>query len=40
MLAKALTITGTPAFVVGSALYPGALDLSALKDLIAHSRMR
>ena len=28
-------ITGTPAFVVGSELAPGALDMKGLKDLIA-----
>jgi protein-disulfide isomerase len=33
-LAKALGITGTPAFVSGMELAPGALDLNGLKDLI------
>jgi protein-disulfide isomerase len=36
-LAKDLGITGTPGFVVGNAIYPGALDLSALKDLVARA---
>lgn len=34
-LAKDLGVTGTPAFVVGTELHPGALDLKALKELIA-----
>lgn len=37
-LAKELGITGTPAFVVGTELYPGALDLTALKELIARAQ--
>jgi|GEM_PF-49252 len=39
-LAKDLGITGTPAFVVGTELYPGALDLKALKELIARAQAR
>lgn len=39
-LAKDLGITGTPAFVVGNELVPGAMDLPALKDLIARARTR
>lgn len=38
VLAKELGITGTPAFVVGTELYPGALELSALKDLVARAK--
>ena len=39
-LARALGIDGTPAFVVGDELIPGAVDLEALKALIARSRSR
>ncbi len=39
-LARALGIDGTPAFVVGDELIPGAGDLEALKALIARSRSR
>ena len=37
-LATALGIRGTPAFVIGKALVPGAVDLSTLKKLIAEAR--
>lgn len=37
-LAQKLRIQGTPAFVVGDALVPGAVDLQQLKDLIATAR--
>lgn len=37
-LARALEINGTPAFVVGSELVPGAVSLQRLKDLIAQAR--
>ena len=37
-LAKALGINGTPAFVIGDELVPGALDLAALKRLIVDAR--
>jgi protein-disulfide isomerase len=37
-LAKELGIGGTPAFVVGNELVPGAMDLAALKDLVAQRR--
>jgi hypothetical protein len=33
-LRKDLGITGTPGFIVGTELVPGALDLNGLKDLI------
>ncbi|MDF0644448.1 MAG: DsbA family protein [Nitrospira sp.] len=36
-LAKDLGITGTPGFIVGTELVPGALDLKGLKDLIARA---
>jgi protein-disulfide isomerase len=39
-LAKDLGITGTPAFVVGNEIGPGAMDLRALKDLVARARTR
>jgi protein-disulfide isomerase len=34
-LAKDLGINGTPGFVVGTEMVPGALDLAAMKELIA-----
>ncbi len=37
-LAKTLGITGTPAFIVGHDLVPGALDLKTLQELVAHKR--
>jgi len=37
-LAKELGITGTPGFIVGTELAPGALDLKALKELIARAQ--
>ncbi len=37
-LAQALGIRGTPAFVIGDTLYPGALDISSLKSLVAQAR--
>jgi protein-disulfide isomerase len=36
-LAKELGITGTPGFIVGTELVPGALDLNGLKELIARA---
>jgi protein-disulfide isomerase len=36
-LAKDLGISGTPGFIVGTELVPGALDLNGLKDLIARA---
>jgi protein-disulfide isomerase len=36
-LAQELGIFGTPGFIVGTELVPGALDLNGLKDLIARS---
>jgi protein-disulfide isomerase len=37
-LAKDLGISGTPGFIVGKELVPGAMDLEGLKDLIARAR--
>ncbi len=37
-LASALAIRGTPAFVIGNTLVPGAIDLPALKRLVAAAR--
>jgi protein-disulfide isomerase len=37
-LADALDITGTPAFIVGDTIIPGAMSASALKQLIATAR--
>ena len=37
-LAKALNINGTPAFVIGDQLVPGAVDLATLKKLVAKAR--
>ena len=37
-LAKDLGISGTPGFIVGTELVPGALDLNGLKDLVARAR--
>jgi protein-disulfide isomerase len=38
-LAKDLGISGTPGFIVGTEMVPGALDLKGLKDLIARAGM-
>ena len=37
-LAEALDINGTPAFVVGNSLTPGAVDVETLKRLVAKAR--
>ncbi|MCU0895135.1 MAG: DsbA family protein [Rhodospirillales bacterium] len=37
-LAQKLRIQGTPAFIVGDALVPGAIDLEQLKDMVATAR--
>jgi len=37
-LARALGLNGTPAFVVGTQIAPGALDLDALKRLVEEAR--
>ena len=37
-LANALDIRGTPGFIIGEHIVPGAIDLDALKDLVAGAR--
>ncbi len=37
-LAQALDINGTPAFVVGDTLVPGATDMAGLRELVAAAR--
>ncbi len=37
-LAQALGITGTPGFVVGDRIFPGATDLETMKKLIEQAR--
>ncbi len=37
-LARQLGITGTPGFIIGNQIVPGAVDLATLKDLIAKAR--
>ena len=37
-LADALNIRGTPGFIIGNRIVPGALDLETLKDMIADAR--
>lgn len=37
-LAKSLNINGTPAFIIGNQLIPGAIDYATLKKLIAEAR--
>jgi len=37
-LANSLNITGTPAFVIGNEVIPGAIDLGSLKRLISEAR--
>jgi protein-disulfide isomerase len=37
-LADALGITGTPSFIVGQEVVPGAVDLRTLQSLIARAR--
>ena len=37
-LAEAFDITGTPAFVIGNHVIPGAIDLNTLKQLVAAAR--
>jgi protein-disulfide isomerase len=39
-LAQGLGIQGTPAFVIGSELVPGAVDLSTLKALVSQARAK
>jgi protein-disulfide isomerase len=37
-LADALDIHGTPAFIIGDKVVPGAVDLDALKTMVADQR--
>ena len=37
-LAEALNIHGTPGFIIGNRIVPGALDLDAMKNMIADAR--
>lgn len=37
-LAEALSIRGTPAFVIGDEVFPGAMDLNAFKQAVAAAR--
>jgi protein-disulfide isomerase len=37
-LAKALDLRGTPGFVIGDHIIPGAIDLDALKNMVADAR--
>ena len=39
-LAEALQIKGTPGFVIGSEIIPGAVDLGTLKEMIADARQQ
>jgi protein-disulfide isomerase len=39
-LADALDIHGTPAFIIGDHVVPGAVDLAALKTMVADARKR
>jgi protein-disulfide isomerase len=39
-LAEILEISGTPAFVIGDEIVPGALDMQSLKDMVAKVRSK
>ncbi|MFT6106661.1 MAG: protein-disulfide isomerase [Rickettsiales bacterium] len=39
-LASSIGITGTPAFIIGDSLVPGALDISSLKEKISAERKK
>ena len=39
-LAEALDITGTPGFVIGDQIVPGAIELSSLKELVTEARRK
>ena len=39
-LAQSLGIRGTPAFVIGDELHPGALDLRTMKALVNQARAK
>jgi protein-disulfide isomerase len=37
-LADTLKITGTPAFIIGTAMSPGAVDLATFRKMVADAR--
>jgi protein-disulfide isomerase len=37
-LARTLQINGTPAFIIGGQLVPGAVDLATLREMVATAR--
>jgi len=37
-LAQRLGITGTPSFIIGNQIYPGAADMATFKSLVAAAR--
>jgi protein-disulfide isomerase len=39
-LARELGIRGTPAFVIGTEIVPGAIDLATMRSLVAKARQR
>lgn len=39
-LARALNVSGTPAFIIGNQLVPGAVDIATLKKLVAEARAK
>jgi protein-disulfide isomerase len=39
-LARDLSVNGTPAFIIGNVVVPGAVDLATLKKLVAEARQR
>jgi protein-disulfide isomerase len=39
-LARDLGIRGTPAFVIGEQIVPGAIDLETMRGLVARARQR
>jgi protein-disulfide isomerase len=39
-LGRALGVNGTPAFVIGGQLVPGAIDLDTMKELVAEVRQK
>ena len=39
-LAQRLGVRGTPGFIIGDKIVPGAIDLTALKSLIAEARKK
>lgn len=38
-LAESMGIRGTPAFVIGSQMYPGAMDIAGLKNAVSQARL-